>query len=120
MAERVETKLRERDRALENVHPYEVFFSAFKERRRLAHEGQVVIKGKDLPWQQSRQGRSKYFLHMRGREPSRAGLDARSRRTSRRSPGRTPTRAAWSSTSPKARATASSTASSTRGSQAIS
>ena len=64
MAERVETKLRERDRALESVHPYEVFFSAFKERRRLAHEGQVVIKGKDLPWQQSRQGRSKYFLHM--------------------------------------------------------
>lgn len=64
MAERVETKLRERDRALESTHPYEVFFSAFKERRRLAHEGQVVIKGKDLPWQQSRQGRSKYFLHM--------------------------------------------------------
>ena len=65
MVEREQTRLRERDRSEEDRHPYEVFFSTFKERRNLAHEGQVVIKGKDLPWQQSRQGRSKYYLHMR-------------------------------------------------------
>ena len=27
-----------------------------------------MIKGKDLPWQQSRQGRSKYFLHLRAED----------------------------------------------------
>lgn len=65
MAEREQVRLRERDRTEEDRHPYEVFFSTFKERRDLANNGQVVIKGKDLPWQQSRQGRSKYFLHMK-------------------------------------------------------
>ena len=65
MPEREQTRLRERDRAAENQHPYEVFFDAFKERRGQAENGQIVIKGKDLPWQQSRQGRSKYFLHLR-------------------------------------------------------
>lgn len=65
MAEREQVRLRERDRTEEDRHPYEVFFSTFKERRDLANSGQVVIKGKDLPWQQSRQGRSKYFLHMK-------------------------------------------------------
>jgi hypothetical protein len=68
MPEREQTRLRERDRAGEDMHPYEVFFSAFGERRRLAEEGQIVIKGKDLPWQQSRQGRSKYFLHLRAED----------------------------------------------------
>jgi len=65
MVEREQTRLRERDRSEEDRHPYEVFFSTFAERRNLADSGQVVIKGKDLPWQQSRQGRSKYYLHMR-------------------------------------------------------
>ena len=65
MAEREQTRLRERDRSTEDRHPYEVFFSTFSERRDLADNGQVVIKGKDLRWQQSRQGRSKYYLHMR-------------------------------------------------------
>jgi hypothetical protein len=60
------TRLRERDRDLEASHPYEVLFSAFKERRKSADTGQIVFKGKDLPWQQSRQGRSKYYLHIRG------------------------------------------------------
>ena len=60
------TRLRERDRDLEASHPYEVLFSAFKERRKSSDTGQIVFKGKDLPWQQSRQGRSKYYLHIRG------------------------------------------------------
>jgi hypothetical protein len=68
MPEREQTRLRERDRAGEDMHPYEVFFAAFGDRRRLAEEGQIVIKGKDLPWQQSRQGRSKYFLHLRAED----------------------------------------------------
>ena len=68
MPEREQTRLRERDRAAENQHPYEVFFDAFKERRAQAENGQIVIKGKDLPWQQSRQGRSKYFLHLRAED----------------------------------------------------
>lgn len=58
-------RLRERDREAEASHPYEVLFSMFRERRQAAATGQIVIKGKDLPWQQSRQGRSKYFLHIK-------------------------------------------------------
>ena len=70
MVEREQTRLRERDRSTEDRHPYEVFFSTFEERRNLANSGQVVIKGKDLPWQQSRQGRSKYYLHMQAEDRS--------------------------------------------------
>ena len=80
MPEREQTRLRERDRAAENQHLYEVFFDAFKERRFQAENGQIVIKGKDLPWQQSRQGRSKYFLHLRRGSRCRTGCC--SRRTS--------------------------------------
>jgi quercetin dioxygenase-like cupin family protein len=47
-----------------DTHPYEVMFQAFTERRRRAELGQVVIKGGQLPWQTSRQGRSKYYLHI--------------------------------------------------------
>jgi len=60
------TRLRERDREAEAAHPYEVLFAAFKERRKSAETGQIVFKGKDLPWQQSRQGKSKYYVHIRG------------------------------------------------------
>src|SRR4029079_5870704 len=60
------TQVRERDRDMEASHPYEVLFTAFKERRKSAETGQIVFKGKDLPWQQSRQGRSKYYVHIRG------------------------------------------------------
>lgn len=49
------------------THPYEVMFQAFRERRRQAELGQVVIKGSQLPWQTSRQGRSKYYLHIEAR-----------------------------------------------------
>lgn len=51
---------------LDARHPYEVMFSSFTERRRRAHQGKVVIKGAERPWQTSRQGKSKYFLHIEG------------------------------------------------------
>lgn len=46
------------------THPYEVMYETFKERRERAKAGQVVIHGADIPWQTSRQGRSKYYLHI--------------------------------------------------------
>jgi uncharacterized RmlC-like cupin family protein len=46
------------------THPYEMMFQTFQHRRHLAETGRVVIKGDELPWQQSRQGRSKYYLHI--------------------------------------------------------
>ena len=49
MVEREQTRLRERDRNEEDRHPYEVFFSTFKERRDLANDGQVVIKARTCP-----------------------------------------------------------------------
>jgi quercetin dioxygenase-like cupin family protein len=46
------------------LHPYEVMFGSFQERRRLAESGRIVIRAADQPWQQSRQGRSRYYLHI--------------------------------------------------------
>jgi len=46
------------------THPYEMMFQTFMHRRHAAETGQVVIKGADLPWRQSRQGKSKYYLHI--------------------------------------------------------
>lgn len=46
------------------THPYEAMFESFKARRRMAETGQIVIKGAARPWQTSRQGRSKYYLHI--------------------------------------------------------
>lgn len=46
------------------THPYEVMFDTFKDRRRMAESGQVVIRGEERAWQTSRQGRSKYYLHI--------------------------------------------------------
>jgi quercetin dioxygenase-like cupin family protein len=46
------------------THPYEVMFETFKARRRMAESGQVVIRGEQRAWQTSRQGRSKYYLHI--------------------------------------------------------
>jgi hypothetical protein len=43
-------------------HPYERAMSHFLERRTLANTGRIVIKSEDVPWQQSRQGRSRYYL----------------------------------------------------------
>ena len=46
------------------THPYEVMFQSFQHRRNLAQSGRVVIRGSQLGWQASRQGRSKYYLHI--------------------------------------------------------
>jgi quercetin dioxygenase-like cupin family protein len=46
------------------THPYEVMFESFRARRRMAETGSVVIKGAARPWQTSRQGRSKYYIHI--------------------------------------------------------
>ena len=57
-----QTRVRERDRVAQAPHPYEVFFASLMERRNTADEGPVVIKARERPWQQGRQGRSKYML----------------------------------------------------------
>ncbi|MDP2726706.1 MAG: cupin domain-containing protein [Dehalococcoidia bacterium] len=41
---------------------YETSNHLMAEARKRALEGKVVIKGKDMPWQQARQGRLKYYL----------------------------------------------------------
>lgn len=46
------------------THPYEMMFQTFMHRRHAAETGRVVVKGADLPWQMSRQGKSKYYLHI--------------------------------------------------------
>ncbi len=43
---------------------YAVDVAWHKKFRDRANEGKVVIKGKERPWQQSRQGMAKAFLHM--------------------------------------------------------
>ncbi|MBB5790202.1 cupin domain-containing protein [Jiangella mangrovi] len=48
------------------VHPYEAMFQSFRSRRERAETGSVVIKASELPWQQSRQGRSRYYIHIDG------------------------------------------------------
>jgi quercetin dioxygenase-like cupin family protein len=39
-------------------------FQTFQDRRRKAHAGRIVIRDEDSAWQTSRQGRSKYYLHI--------------------------------------------------------
>jgi quercetin dioxygenase-like cupin family protein len=62
------TRPRERTTETQSEHPYEVIFAAFQERREQSLNGKIVIKARDLPWQQSRQGKSKYYIHTRDRE----------------------------------------------------
>jgi quercetin dioxygenase-like cupin family protein len=57
------TGVRTRSTPSESMHPYEVAFAEFLSRRELAKKGRVVLRGRDAPWQQSRQGMSKYLLH---------------------------------------------------------
>ena len=63
MSEIEMTGVRTRSVSSESAHPYEVAFQEFMRRRELAQKGRVVLRGKDAPWQQSRQGKSKYLLH---------------------------------------------------------
>lgn len=43
---------------------YERSYALEASKRQQALEGKVVIKGKDRPWQQGRQGRIKYLVHV--------------------------------------------------------
>lgn len=42
---------------------YEISQLVMAENRRRALEARVVINGKEMPWQQGRQGRAKWYLH---------------------------------------------------------
>lgn len=55
----------ERTRETEAKFPefYEITHKIMAESRRRAQEGKVVISGKEMPFQQCRQGRAKQFLH---------------------------------------------------------
>jgi quercetin dioxygenase-like cupin family protein len=45
------------------THPYERMYDVLKARRDQAKSGNIVLRGADRPWQTSRQGRSKYYVH---------------------------------------------------------
>jgi uncharacterized RmlC-like cupin family protein len=60
-----QARTREKDAPVEEIHPYEYLFTSFEDRRARSRNGDIVIRGKDLRFQQSRQGRSKYYLHHR-------------------------------------------------------
>lgn len=47
----------------EHWHPYEKLMAMLLARRRRAETGTIVTRAREQPWQQSRQGRSKYLLH---------------------------------------------------------
>lgn len=55
----------ERTRESEARHPdyYEITHRILAENRRRALEARVVVKGKELPWRQTRQGIAKHYLH---------------------------------------------------------
>lgn len=55
----------EKSRESEAKHPdyYEISHRLMAENRRRALEARVVINGKELPWQQGRQGKAKWYLH---------------------------------------------------------
>ncbi len=53
---------RTREAEAPQINLYEFSYNKFAEARRRAEEGRVVVKGNELPWQQSRQGYQKFFL----------------------------------------------------------
>jgi gentisate 1,2-dioxygenase len=61
MAEREATRAREPE--AKQAPFYEFVYSQWNQWRERAEKGQVVIKGKELPWEQGRQGRIKWYLH---------------------------------------------------------
>jgi hypothetical protein len=61
MVERVVERGREPE-PKESIYEY-MYREWFAERKRYKMEGQVVIKGKDVGWEQGRQGLLKYYLH---------------------------------------------------------
>lgn len=61
MMEQVRTRLREARQ--EELDVYEENLRAAAEKKRRIHEGKVVVKGKERPWQQSKQGLLKFYVH---------------------------------------------------------
>ena len=55
-------RVREKEPSAKKTDTYETVFGFFAERRKLAKEGKVVIKGKELPWEQARQGLLKFYV----------------------------------------------------------
>jgi hypothetical protein len=45
-------------------HPYDVFSDFMRQRRELSESGQVVVKGKGRSFRNSKQGFSRYYLHL--------------------------------------------------------
>ena len=52
---------------------YEHLYALWNDRGELARTGQVVFKGKELPWEQGRQARVKWYLHPMRKEASAPG-----------------------------------------------
>lgn len=59
--ERETTRAREREAQGTNV--YDAGFNLDTERRRRSLEGRIVIKGSERPWEQTRQGLLKHYVH---------------------------------------------------------
>ncbi|UWP80237.1 cupin domain-containing protein [Dactylosporangium fulvum] len=62
MAERVQ----ERDPS--GINLYHEFLARLEKRQDDAENGQIVMKGSELPWQLGRQGRVKFYLYAVGRD----------------------------------------------------
>ena len=54
-------KVREKEPSAKKSDTYELVYSWFGDKRKEASEGKVVIRGKDLPWEQARQGLLKFY-----------------------------------------------------------
>ena len=61
MAEREQQRTREAE--AQQAPFYEHVYSMWNERGQQARTGQVVYRGKDLPWEQGRQARLKWYFH---------------------------------------------------------
>jgi len=55
--------IRAREAESQEVHYYDDIFNLWASRRETNNTGKVVIKGTEMPWEQSRQARLKHFLH---------------------------------------------------------
>lgn len=62
MSQRVETREREPDQP---TGLYEASFAYYKMKDEQAAKGAVVVRNADIPWEDARQGRLRYFCHRR-------------------------------------------------------
>jgi cupin superfamily acireductone dioxygenase involved in methionine salvage len=63
MAQTERTAERVRDRDAPEHSFYEAVMTKMADRRALAREGRIVIKGAEMKWQNNRQGKIGYYLH---------------------------------------------------------